>query len=1326
MLVMLLGVATGAMATEYVTDVMLLGSGSSAGKKKQEYIDKGWKDTNYNLNKGTGSSTTNIYLLYKTGPNKADAITGFYLQCGKDTRQEKQVKDGHTYLPVEGEYDSNFVKNQCNLNNNVSGSNRIYLFYTKESFDDRDPITEIWFDNAKTAAVGSNGDDDSPCDLNSGGGGSYIYMHVFYGERSNCFDYEERAWEAENKKVVTTTKSCNNFTRLTSNSNDNHTVLKDGWYVVDHDIEYQEYLDIDGDVKIILQNGKTMNANNGIRIKTDKKLTIYGQSGDSGTIKADGSIGGKGDIYAGELIIHGGTIDCKGKSVNNAAIGSGNGANNKKAGYKAITIYGGNVTATGANSGAGIGSGQDCNDDYQGPITIYGGTVNAKGGFEAAGIGGGEESGNGPIYIYGGNVTADGDGSAIGCGQESHLCNDIYILGGTVNIEGYNDVGIGQPLDSYGFPDYDLYIQDATVNISVDRAHAIWVRDFHVINSNVKLFTNYYYGALETEGSIYLADNLLVEYPNFFNTLYWAPKGFREKKLTEESDCEIKVCNHVNAYCTDNGDGTHAIPCDWCCITTGEHSYERNKDVYVCTKCRAKKEITELAQALWFESNKTLYFLNSKEYYQAGDNYNGNVITSVWSGDQVTNTGNNAPGWSTVKTDATTVVFEASFADVRPRSLCQWFAGYKNLSSIRGIEYLNTSECTTMYGMFSNCSSLTSIDVSGFDIRKVDNVQYMFQNCKNLKIIYCDNTWRGISKFTDMFTGCKSLKGSMGTVSYDDNNYNNITYANPSTGYFTNTGTIITQAVWCDDNKTLYFTCPKAPVKAGETFDGVTVTSVWGGGHVLATGDTAPGWSNVKDEAIKVVFDASFSQAKPTSLVSWFSDFTSLTTAIINNLNVSEAESAASMFSGCTNLTTIYCPYTWTIANTEGMFKDCTSLRGVVNYDAFHENGTMANPTTGYFTKNWVVILLNDGITASNQIPLTNETVTISGTGDSGEGIAAITVTGQRTDSVYVVTDNGDGTWSFTMPAENVTVKEEITINLYDKPEVASSRTRGITDSNSEVLRRYKGKTVNVIYDRILSATDNGDGTWSSRAFAVCLPYRRDLQDEFYAGQLRLYKLASVTSPLQLEGSGEAQFIFDAVEPAVIEGGVSYLMVVDQGSVNLSAEGVEIQAIANDELEDGTVYSGFETQGNPDGLRGWWRGTFEYIDNEEGSQLHAFCLNSDGKWRMIRNDTEVHSKAYIPPFRAYFLPKDYFSDADHSIRLINSEAGEDMKAFWEKLPHSYEGDINYDDASAIQPVIHTIDADGTHTYYDLQGRKLDGKPATKGVYINNGRSVIIK
>ena len=33
---------------------------------------------------------------------------------------------------------------------------------------------------------------------------------------------------------------------------------------------------------------------------------------------------------------------------------------------------------------------------------------------------------------------------------------------------------------------------------------------------------------------------------------------------------------------------------------------------------------------------------------------------------------------------------------------------------------------------------------------------------------------------------------------------------------------------------------------------------------------------------------------------------------------------------------------------------------------------------------------------------------------------------------------------------------------------------------------------------------------------------------------------------------------------------------------------------------------------------------------------------------------------------------------------------------------------------------------GSDTWYSLDGRKLSGKPSVKGVYVNNGRKVIIK
>ena len=83
-----------------------------------------------------------------------------------------------------------------------------------------------------------------------------------------------------------------------------------------------------------------------------------------------------------------GSLTAIGSSQNGAGIGAG--------GYGKIEITGGDITAVGGSSAAGIGgSGWSGNAD----ITISGGTIRAKGGEQAAGIGGGGLYGSGDITI---------------------------------------------------------------------------------------------------------------------------------------------------------------------------------------------------------------------------------------------------------------------------------------------------------------------------------------------------------------------------------------------------------------------------------------------------------------------------------------------------------------------------------------------------------------------------------------------------------------------------------------------------------------------------------------------------------------------------------------------------------------------------------------------------------------------------------------------------------------------------------------------------------------------------------------------------------------
>jgi hypothetical protein len=126
--------------------------------------------------------------------------------------------------------------------------------------------------------------------------------------------------------------------------------------------------------------------------------------------------------------------------------------------------------------------------------------------------------------------------------------------------------------------------------------------------------------------------------------------------------------------------------------------------------------------------------------------------------------------------------------------------------------------------------------------------------------------------------------------------------------------------------------------------------------------------------------------------------------------------------------------------------------------------------------------------------------------------------------------------------------------------------------------------------------------------------------------------------------------------------------------------------------------SGGNTYGRQDDAIGYsLRGTFDAISNKEAAELGAYILQSDGDWHPV---STANDKASIRPFRAFLLPSARNAGARIGMSLVD------------------------DDATAIDS-IETIDEDGTRRYYDLNGRKLPGKPS-QGVYINNGKKYINK
>lgn len=117
------------------------------------------------------------------------------------------------------------------------------------------------------------------------------------------------------------------------------------------------------------------------------------------------------------------------------------------------------------------------------------------------------------------------------------------------------------------------------------------------------------------------------------------------------------------------------------------------------------------------------------------------------------------PGWyGTKSADIKTVVFKRNFRDARPTTCSLWFGSCTNLTSIEGLENLNTSDVTSMDHMFYKCEQLRALDLSGFNTEKVENMQDMFSNCKNLETLNLSSfKTNNLTDMSEMFLECNKI-----------------------------------------------------------------------------------------------------------------------------------------------------------------------------------------------------------------------------------------------------------------------------------------------------------------------------------------------------------------------------------------------------------------------------------------------------------------------------------------------------------------------------------------------------------------------------------------
>ena len=328
----------------------------------------------------------------------------------------------------------------------------------------------------------------------------------------------------------------------------------------------------------------------------------------------------------------------------------------------------------------------------------------------------------------------------------------------------------------------------------------------------------------------------------------------------------------------------------------------------------------------------------------------------------------------------------SKFNTEKVEGMTSMFEECKNLSSL-DLSKFNTEKVESMMGMFFSCSALTSLDLSNFNTKKVRYMNSMFNACSALTTIYAGDKFvtTKVENGSYMFSDCTNLKGF-------DSSMIDHKKANCGTdGYFT-PGCAYAEF----DNATGTLTFRYKGVKPAGAYD-------------LNVESTNLGWEAQKGNIKKVVFDASFANARPTSCCRWFADcfylteidgienlntqnvtdmsemFTccyALTSLDVSNFNTQNVEDMtdmflgceglslldlsnfntanvmgmSSMFSGCSTLQTIFASdkfVTDKVSGGDDMFISCENLKGFIDYISNRDktDKTYANYTTGYFTK---------------------------------------------------------------------------------------------------------------------------------------------------------------------------------------------------------------------------------------------------------------------------------------------------------------------------------------------------------------------------------------
>ena len=336
---------------------------------------------------------------------------------------------------------------------------------------------------------------------------------------------------------------------------------------------------------------------------------------------------------------------------------------------------------------------------------------------------------------------------------------------------------------------------------------------------------------------------------------------------------------------------------------------------------------------------KTLTFTYAESYKATASNCEDGIYKL--------NEGKEAPGWinplSYDQDSITKVVFVEKFKYSRPTSTSYWFFNLRYLTTIEGLDNLNTSKVTNMSNMFSGCMSLTKLDVSKFDTYYVTNMSDMFNECRGLTNLDVNNFNTGnVTNMSNMFYNCRGLT-NLDVSNFNTGNVTNMSNMFSGCMELTNLDVRNFNTNHVIDMSFMFASCSKLTNIDLSNFN-TDNTEDMVGMFINCSSLTKLDLKSFKTDYVRdmqMMFGgctkltsinlSSFKTDEVSNMALMFCGCSGLTSLDVSMFNTSNVEDMSEMFYGCTGLTSLDVSMfnTEKVKNMNGMFYGCSQLSNI-------------------------------------------------------------------------------------------------------------------------------------------------------------------------------------------------------------------------------------------------------------------------------------------------------------------------------------------------------------------------------------------------------------